>query len=383
MTPTGRTSIAAAAGAVGLATLALLAPLTVHALRPGAPQPRVWFGYNEDYLGDGDQSQDAMLHLTKVGGATTARFNVNWYAAEPQEGVLHLEPYDALYRKLIDAGIRPVIGITDAPCWARPTLTLVACDDPGDGLPATHATAAPDPSRLPAYAAFAAEVTRRYPRALAIELWNEPNTTEFWGGPADPTAYAQLVASGYQAVKSVDSVMPVLAGSVNMSALPRGGNMRWDDFLRAFYATPMPDGVPVRDRFDGLSVHPYPAPGAADVVASAIERLRASLAISRDAGDDAPPWVTEVGLTTNPAYDEPSGVPAGQQGPLLVEIEDAALSLGARAFIVHRLVDADPTTSTPWEGGIGVTAFRAQSLKPAYCRLAYRNGANPCGMTPQ
>jgi len=83
-----------------------------------------------------------------------------------------------------------------------------------------------DASRA-AFSDYAVALVRALPSVRTVFVGNEPNLNLFWmpqfdpdGGDAAATAYEQLLATAYDALKSADSKLTVVGGSV----APRGGD---------------------------------------------------------------------------------------------------------------------------------------------------------------
>ena len=83
-----------------------------------------------------------------------------------------------------------------------------------------------DASRT-AFSDYAVALVRALPSVRTVFVGNEPNLNLFWmpqfepgGGDAAATAYEQLLATAYDALKSADSKLTVVGGSV----APRGGD---------------------------------------------------------------------------------------------------------------------------------------------------------------
>ena len=83
-----------------------------------------------------------------------------------------------------------------------------------------------EPQRA-AFSDYAVALVRALPSVRTVFVGNEPNLNLFWmpqfdpdGGDAAATAYEQLLATTYDALKSADSKLTVVGGSV----APRGGD---------------------------------------------------------------------------------------------------------------------------------------------------------------
>ena len=359
------------AGLPALLALTAAAALVVLALPGGSalaqdPQPPAdpepYFGYNEDWATHFDR-----LDLAALGGADVSRAVISWRAIEPRRGELFWEPYDRLYARMLETGTRPLWVLADAPCWAWATRTRRCRERDEVGRP-------PRRSHDDEWAQFAAAVVQRYPEAVAIETWNEPNLDNFWRPRPDPARAAAVTAAANLGVKSVDPEMPVVLGGLSplYETIPEKGEIAYDEFIREAYAAAAPGS------WDAVAMHPFPRFKSGDAyLADVLEHLdavRAALVDSKAAG--TPIWVTEIGLSTGGPF--PHSRRAQARGlkriyKALAEMPDVP------AVIVHRLVDLSPTVTTA-EAGWGVIGYDGR-LKPAYCALARVRGL-PCPTAP-
>ena len=175
-------------------------------------------------------------------------------------------------------GVKVLVVVHRAPAWANGARGGIAPpSDPGD-VRALHGA---DRAAVPG--------------ADAWELWNEPDSAEFWAGGADPPAYAALLRAAYPAIKAAQPSDTVVTGGMV------GNNM---DFLAALYA----NGA--GGAFDAVGVHTDTAcltdgPGAyyrdergrvGRYTFSAYREVHAVMADHGDAGK--PIWMTELGWST-------------------------------------------------------------------------------------
>ena len=124
-----------------------------------------------------------------------------------------------------------------------------------------------DPTHRSAFAAFAATLARKLPDVRTVIVGNEPNLNLFWlpqfgpdGSDAAATAYEQLLAETYDALKHVDSGLEVVGGALaprgsddpNASRQTHSPTQFILDLGRAYRASG-------RDRplMDAFSLHPY------------------------------------------------------------------------------------------------------------------------------
>jgi hypothetical protein len=185
-------------------------------------------------------------------GGTLMRIPVTWAQAEPSAPIAGVHSYrwrrDDLYSGLVSNGVRPILTLQGSPRWALAgsagCVNRVCAQPPG-------------PAHAADFAAFAAEVARRYPLAAAVEIWNEPNNHRGSVQGPRPAEYAALLAKAYDAVKAQRPAMRVLGGGLGAygagkDAPTTATNMRIGDYLGAM----LDSGAATH--MDGLSFHPYP-----------------------------------------------------------------------------------------------------------------------------
>ncbi|MGI8460515.1 MAG: hypothetical protein ACR2OC_02595 [Solirubrobacterales bacterium] len=316
------------------------------------------FGFNEDWV-----THEKRISFVARGGADTIRAVISWSEVEPRQGVFRWNRYDRMYGRMLKNGTKPLWVLSDAPCWAR-ELTRERCRE--EGLPGHP----PAESRVTEFALFAAYVAQRYPEAVAIEAWNEPNLHSFWNPSPDPERAARLTAWANAGVDVVDREMPVVLGGLApvLESVP-DEQIKYTSFIRRAYAAV---GI---GHWDAVAIHPFPSFQKSThylrEIEAHLDRVRSALRQSRAAGTDI--WVTEIGLSTE-GLRPYSGE---EQAKGLVRIyRGLAAMKDVPAVIVHRLID-QPRGEKTAESGWGIIR-RSGSIKPAYCALAEERGME-CG----
>lgn len=343
---------AALAVLLALATGAMRHHKTTHATVRipvhGPLGPRL-FGFNDNAVLMGEADAPTELARNRATGANVIRYSVNWDYVQPKKGQFNWNGYDPLYAAALARHIRPILIVLGSPSWARPTdLTCVPhpehCKDP------------PDTAHDADFSAFVTTLVNRYPRAAALEVWNEPNLIQFWQSGPDSARYAQLVDLAYDAVKQARSGMPVLAGSLNNTQYDGGGSVNFPDYLEQFLAA--------KPRFDALSLHDYAAAGSSgswfeDTLDIARSKLNAA------GRQSTPIWVTEFGASTT----GPGAITPGEQAKRLVEYLGVLTTKPyVKAAVIHTVIPARvPTDSVEY----GFAVMNPDGTpKPAYCALA-------------
>jgi hypothetical protein len=317
------------------------------------PGPHPTFGFNDDWTQP--RALDNLDQAVAI-GANAARFNVTWESVERSRDSYWWDTYDDTIEKMLAEGVRPVLILGSAPCWAQ--------DDPSRCSP----VGSPRDSEIGEYAEFAALAAKRYPRALAIEVWNEPNWTHFWTPRPDPARYSRLVRAAAAAVHATGTGVPVLvAGNAPLAnSSDDGRKVAYAEFLRRVYEA---GGI---GQADAVAHHVYF--GAVDDfvlnMRQQIARLRGVMAAHGDGG--MPIWITEMGI----ASDEETN-PQGQ-GPLLAELYTTLRRIqNVPVVLVHRLVEA----YDPLSGAVDRRAVLDSqgNRKPAYCSLGRARGTATAG----
>ncbi len=207
-----------------------------------------------------------------------------WGDLEPTEGQFEFTGADRMLDALHGQNLNNVVGILSySASWATSTQ-----DDDG----ARVSFYAPD---LNKYAAFLKVLVGRYKDRIHYwQVWNEPNSPDFWRPQPNANEYAELLKVAYRAVKEADPSAKVLAGAVTGNAVSY-----LQDMLNAGTG----------NSFDILAIHPYAKPvneanglkesmpEVRKVVEVDLARYRAFL--QRNGLGDRPIWATEIGWPAN------------------------------------------------------------------------------------
>ncbi|MDQ4143831.1 MAG: cellulase family glycosylhydrolase, partial [Actinomycetota bacterium] len=240
----------------------------------------------------------------EAAGARWLRFNFFWAQIQhcgPTE--YDWAPYDHIVKEATARGLRILGIIAYAPPWANP---LAVSGDPYPPLVAAD------------YGRFARATAQRY-APLGVrhwEIWNEPNTAEFWRPMPNVEEYFQLLKEGYQAIKGVDPDATVMIGGLTRAA-DDSMNISPVTFLRRLYelgAAPF---------FDAVGWHPYSAPGGPTeetLYGNAWRELSEARKVMEKSGDGGTKiWLTEYGFATGGADGSPWKVSEERQASLLKE----------------------------------------------------------------
>lgn len=271
--------------------------------------------------------------------ATWLRIPIDWPSVERRRGVFDWSAPDRVVEAARARGLRVLGVISYTPSWAR-------------GMFARQTA---PPSDATDYGRFAAETAAHYGDAIAAyELWNEPNLAAMFGGKVDPARYAELLISGYAAIKEVRPEVPVISGGLS----PDG--MAPAKFLRRVYR------ADAAGSFDAVGLHPYVGAGSPEKTMPKMQAMIDEVRAVLDArGDDTMSiWLTEFGTSSA----------AGQRTPQRqAEVALAQLSLAARSeligpCIIYQIRDAGPGTTS--DEGLGHLLTYSWQTKPLSESLA-------------
>jgi hypothetical protein len=306
---------------------------------PGAER----FGVSVNRLfNDGTYSTrqiDSQLAALQATGATIARSDALWEATEPaapDSGVHHYDWGfdDKIATALARHGLQwlPIID------YSAPWAESVSGND--------HSA----PSSPADYAAYAGAVAARYGAGGAFwrahpelraepvdtfEIWNEPDSPNFWAPTPDPARYDDLYTRARAAILAADPSARVIIGGLSNPGA----------FLPALLAT----GPSLRGHVDGVGIHPYAANPLS--VLATVGRARATLA-ALGLGS-VPLYVTEFGWPTLPAHSQ-DWVPASTR-PRYIRSTIAALghtNCGVAMTVLYTWVtpERDPVNREDWFG---------------------------------
>jgi hypothetical protein len=276
--------------------------------------------------------------MQRMVGVSTTRLVIAWAGVEPEPGSFYWGTTDTEYQQILAGGLKPLIAVYAAPCWAASTPCNPSYASP------------PNPAHDADWITFIHDLVERYPQAAGIEVWSEPNLAANFFPSPNPARFTQLLQDAYTAIKAVNPAMPVISGGLLMDDGSGSGNggMASRTFLAAMYA----DGA--SQWMDALGIHVYPvdiAQGKSPEVwdTAAMTRWLAQVASLRAAaGVTAKPiWITEMGVstTTEPGFPVPA-TPEQQSNDLITMMQMAQADPLVAAVMVDSLQDAYPDPAT-------------------------------------
>lgn len=342
--------------------------------RLSLPPRGKWFGFSGTmfiHLGrnpslDVGVTPEGTVRDSVAAGANSGRIEISWVDIEPDPGRYDqraLSLYDRYVSALEARGGRALLVLGGTPRWAAAHPDL-----PGSPPPDTAAGRA-------TFAKYAAFVAQRWPNAVAIETWNEPNGRIAWAPKPNPAAYARLHRAAAKAIRQVNPKPKVLIGGLVAAARKSADFGRAQPFLKRMYAA----GLKPSD-YDGIAIHAYPNTGRLDQgeFVEGIEDVRLGYAWI---DPDAALWFTETGVTTTGSFKASPKVQARQISRVLKKLLTAPRVEGV---YLHTLYDAPYAPRTEPIRGYGLMGPRGASPgapKPAYCALRLLAGARDCALT--
>ena len=188
----------------------------------------------------------------------------------------------------------------------------------------------------------------------AWEVWNEQNTT--WKPAPNVNAYAAVLATAYNAIKSVNSNLFVLAGGL-AAADNIGTDIAPITFMNGLYA------AGANKYFDALAMHPYAYPGLPAWQPGSIWQQMSDMhdAMVTHGDSSKQIWITEFGAPTGTAAQAVSESVQAQSISIALQYAQSTPWIGP--IFIYQLRDAG-TQSGP-EQNFGLLRYD-YTAKPAY-----------------
>ena len=149
-----------------------------------------------------DKDVPTALAIVKRMGLIWIKQQARWADIETAPNTFDWRCMDRVIPVAQAQGLKVLISVTTAPAHTRQIYKGIAHETNGRPLDFRD------------FGLFLVRLIARYPKQIqALELWNEPNLMREWGDVLDGGVYAQLLAAGYGAVKSIDpAIMVISAG---------------------------------------------------------------------------------------------------------------------------------------------------------------------------
>ncbi len=231
------------------------------------------------------------LDAAKQAGANVVRLDVAWATLDSngpgQLTAWYSQRLSQFMTYANQLNLKVVAIAFTTPCWASSAPDSVKQNCQGDWW--SRGVGWYPPTNDAQFGDFVRYLTSTYGSSLAaVEVWNEPDQSNYFVSAHPADDYAQLLKAAYPAAKAGNSAVPVLAGALSGADL---------SFVQTLYQ----DGA--QGYYDGLSLHSYCdgspyATGASDPRFEFQAGLEAMHALQSQHGDQAPLWVTEFGWST-------------------------------------------------------------------------------------
>lgn len=297
---------------------------------PGVQLHLLWSNVDE-------REMDRQLELAKDANAGLVRVDVGWAALEGGKkgewNAYHLGRLDRAVAKADALDLKLLLTFWTTPCWASSAPASVKQDCRGNW--SSRGVQLYAPNRSEDYADALGFLVGRYgTRVAGWEVWNEPNSEDFWRSPGPVTDYVDLVKAAYRSAKAADPRVPIAAGAL-MHA-----DFAWTEKLYA---------RGIKGHFDAFSIHPYsedrsPLRSFSEYKnVSFVDGIPAVRDVMTRYGDERPLWLTELGWSTTTVRDAPAwinGVSETMQARYIAEALDQAKNWDyVDVIILYNLVD--------------------------------------------
>lgn len=304
----------------------------------------------------------------RAAGASGARVVLSWYDLEPRPGAYN-QAFVARVKAFTDrfeaVGGRVVLTLGVPPAWAR-----AAPDTPNSAPKA-------EPEVDAAFARLAGFVAATWPRAAAIQTWNEPNTATFWQpyGP-QPERMASLHKAAARAIREAAPETTVLLPALAGYTVDGDRALSAQTFLKRMYSAGL-----APDDYDAISFHPYPpqrdgqaGPLDAGGFAQQFDDVRLGYRW-RDAA--ARLWITETGASTT----GPDALTENDQARVVAGLVRKLLTMpDVDAVFLHTLYEPRGHPRSTDQPGFGLLRARGggpPQAKAAYCAVARMAAGRP------
>jgi hypothetical protein len=309
------------------------------------------FGFNDDWS---PATVKRTVAISRSFHANSERVEVYWNSVEPKRGRFDWYGLDVAYQWMLKSHQRPLFDVVAAPKWAsaKGCKPFYKC--------------AQTPSHDHDYRVFLAALTQRYPRAIGIEIGQEPNLTN-WSVHPDPRRFAQIVKSAWTAIKHANPHMRVILGSTCCTYAFSHGNIGAGVFLQSLYR------YGIKGHYNAIGFHVYPGRSISLVAGDLGSELGTMRAIRSAHGDHSPFWITEVGFPSHGVSHYGGGVfnQRNQAQRELIAYRTLSSMRDVAAIYIYRLEDPKhPTTYASFELGLGLytSSFRPKASAGALIR---------------
>lgn len=269
----------------------------------------------------------AAMHVTWV------RVDVGWAWVESERGQFDWAYPDEIVSEAAARGMKVLVVLANSPAWAGSSA-------PGQSAIEPYSR----PANLSDFASFARIAAQRYASrgVRSWEIWNEPNTSQFWPPSPDANEYGDLFRVIAAAIRRVDPKATLLIGGLSPKTDSSGAEIPPAKYLEQLY------GNGAAQLADGIAAHPYSYPALpmqkSRQAAGGFKDLPALHAVMVRHGDGQKKiWITEFGAPTGT---DPAAVSEEAQAAAFSQARQLVASWAwAGPLIYYELVDGgtDPS----------------------------------------
>ncbi|HZQ07518.1 MAG TPA: hypothetical protein VFD70_13135 [Anaerolineae bacterium] len=254
--------------------------------------------------------------LMKDAGIQVVRVDFNWDMLNPTPKEWHFADYEAVVRIMHQYNIETMAIVDYVSWWAS------SAQDSQDWRVRLYS----EPIHNYDFAQYTYELVSHFKNDVHVwQIWNEPNTDNFWKPKPNAAHYVALLQEAYLAAKYADPDAVVLFAGMSGNGIE--GN---DDTGLAGNFIEQAYQAGARGYFDAMAIHPYTLPNGG--INALRDKIIAARNVMNQYGDHAIPlWLTEIGV--------PSQVPWWSTAPIQSE-QDVANWLNS---VYTQLWDLTPT----------------------------------------
>jgi hypothetical protein len=188
------------------------------------------------------------LDLARHAGVRQIQAPATWWWLT-RSGGYDWSDLDRLLAATEARGMEVVLQVSGTPDWVHPHLRSSV----GEATERIWYPPVRSAMALHQWSSFIRDLASRYRGRIAhYEIWNEPNSPEFWKPEPRIEEFADLMRTAYYAIRATDPGAKVVLGGLSANAV---------GYLNAYYDT-LDARMPAEARaqgyfFDVLGVHPY------------------------------------------------------------------------------------------------------------------------------
>ncbi len=303
-------------------------------------------------VGFSDAALDMELRGIVDLGAKWVRFDIEWgFVQQSSRDKYDWSKYDRIVDALLKNNLKALPILTYSPEWAR--------------VPGCRGGSHCPPQYPENFADFASEAVKRYKKKGVHywEIWNEPNSYDFWATKADCKAFSELLKATYPAMKRADSQAFIVTGGLAQVSTT-DVNIAPLEFIECMYK----NGA--KNYFDAIGFHPYTFPQLPSDnkdngwgrMGLASKSVRSIMAKYNDSEKKI--WLTEFGVPTGGPDPKWYLTEQKQAETIADSIELYKKSPWAGPLFYYTYLDSgyEPTSN---ENFFGLVRFDG-SLKPAH-----------------